>query len=278
MRTDRSAHSLVRIRRSLALAAGLTALAALVGCAGTADGTSASPEASASATPEPTGELTVYAAASLTAAFDELATEFEALHPGVDVLPIVYDGSSTLATQLVEGAPADVFASADERTMATVADADLLDGEAELFATNTLRIATPAGNPGGVESIDDLADPALAVVLCAPEVPCGAASHQLLDLDGVTVAPVSEEQNVSAVLTKVKAGEADAGLVYATDVAAAGDAVESITPENADEVVNRYPIAALAAAPNAEAAAAFVAFVLGPQGQALLASYGFGAP
>ncbi|WP_370296807.1 molybdate ABC transporter substrate-binding protein [Agromyces sp. LHK192] len=262
------------------LVAGLAALA-LVGCAtGGTSGDSSSPEptASADAAPELEGELTVYAAASLTASFDELAESFEEAHPGVDVLPIVYDGSSVLATQLVEGAPADVFASADERTMATVTDADLVDGEPELFASNTLRIATPAGNPGGVETIDDLADPALSVVLCAVEVPCGAASRKLLDLDGVSVTPVSEEQNVSAVLTKVKSGEADAGLVYATDVAAAGDDVESIEPEGADEVVNTYPIAALRGAASSDVAAAFVAFVLGDEGQAVLEAHGFGAP
>lgn len=265
-------------RRGVSLVgAALAATLALVGCA-TDTGTDASAEASASSTPAVGGELTVYAAASLTAAFDELAAEFEAANPGVDVRPIVYDGSSPLATQLIEGAPADVFASADERTMRTVADADLLDGDAEPFATNTLRIATPAGNPAGIDALDDLGDPAVAVVLCAPEVPCGAASHDLLDLEGVEVTPVSEEQNVTAVLAKVRAGEADAGLVYATDVAAAGDAVESIVPEHADEVVNTYPIGALAGAANPDAAAAFVAFMLSDDGRSVLASFGFGAP
>ncbi|QEO13715.1 molybdate ABC transporter substrate-binding protein [Agromyces intestinalis] len=266
------------VRRAAGAGAALALLAALAGCASSSPtATSAAPEETSDA-PALEGELTVYAAASLTAAFDELAAEFEAEHPGVDVLPIVYDGSSTLATQLVEGAPADVFASADERTMATVDDAGLLAADPELFATNTLRIVVPAGNPGGVAAIEDLANPDLQVVLCAPEVPCGAASHQLLDLDGVTLTPVSEEQNVTAVLTKVRAGEADAGLVYSTDAVAAGDEVETIVPANADEVVNRYPIAALAAAGNPDVAAAFVAFVLSDEGQALLAEYGFGAP
>lgn len=228
--------------------------------------------------PELTGELTVYAAASLTAAFDDLATRFEQLHPALDVAPIVYDGSSTLATQLVEGAPADVFASADEKNMTVVADAALLAGPAQLFASNTLVIAFPPGNPGGVTSLDDLTKPDLSVVLCAAEVPCGSASHRLLTAAGLTVTPASEEQNVSAVLTKIKADEADAGLVYATDVAAAGAAVEWIVPAGAADVVNRYPVAALAGAANPTAASAFVAYVLGPDGQAVLAGYGFSAP
>jgi molybdate transport system substrate-binding protein len=145
----------------------------------------------------------------------------------------------------------------------------------QLFATNTLVIAVPAGNPAGIETLADL--PGATVVLCAPEVPCGAASATLLSNAGVTVTPASQEQNVSAVLTKVAAAEADAGLVYATDVVG-DDAVESIVPEGADDVVNRYPIAALAEAANPEAAAAFIAFVLSDAGQAILADFGFGAP
>jgi molybdate transport system substrate-binding protein len=184
----------------------------------------------------------------------------------------VYDGSSTLVTQINEGAPADVFASADEKNMDKAGDAAV---DPQLFATNTLVIAVPAGNPGGVETLADLPD--ATVVLCAPEVPCGAASAALLDNAGVSVTPASQEQNVTAVLTKVAAGEADAGLVYATDVVG-DDAVESIVPEGAAEVVNRYPIAALADAAYPEAAAAFVAFVLSGAGRAILADFGFGAP
>jgi molybdate transport system substrate-binding protein len=218
-----------------------------------------------------TGTLNVYAAASLSDAFDEVAAAFEEENPGVTVTP-VYDGSSTLVTQINEGAPADVFASADEKNMDKAADAAV---DPQLFATNTLVIAVPAGNPAGIETLADL--PGATVVLCAPEVPCGAASATLLSNAGVTVTPASQEQNVSAVLTKVAAAEADAGLVYATDVVG-DDAVESIVPEGADDVVNRYSIAALAEAANPEAAAAFVAFVLSDAGQAILADFGFGAP
>lgn len=217
------------------------------------------------------GELTVYAAASLSGAFDAIGEAFTAEHPDVE-FSAVYDGSSTLATQIVEGAPADVFASADEANMEKVADAAV---DPALFATNTLVIAVPAGNPGGVESLADLAD--VVTVLCAPEVPCGAASAALLANADVVVQAASLEQNVTAVLTKVATGEADAGLVYATDVIGR-DEVDAVVPEGADEVVNRYPIAALADAPNPDAAVAFAEFVLSDAGRAILADFGFGAP
>lgn len=260
-------------------ALGALAVAALIatGCASADTGAGAvSPSTEAPTADELTGNLTIYAAASLKTAFDELATTFEEQHPQLDVQPIVYDGSSTLATQLLEGAPADVFASADEANMAKVTDAGLADAT-QLFATNTLVIATPKGDPGGVESLADLADDSVTVVLCAAEVPCGAASQKLLTNAGVTVAPASFEQNVTAVLTKVAAGEADAGLVYATDVQGRTD-VEAIVPDGAEDVVNRYPIAVLKNAANADAAAAFAAFVLVPDGQAVLGGLGFGKP
>ena len=284
--TASSGGSPARLRRAgaaLALATTLTLLGACGGeeNAGTRTDPDTSPGATAAARPpgpELTGDLTVYAAASLTVAFDELATRFEELHPGLDVMPIVYDGSSTLAAQLVEGAPADVFASADETTMATVADAGLLAAPAQLFASNTLVIALPPGNPADVTGLDDLARPEVSVVLCAVDVPCGSAAQRLLAAAGLRVTPVSEEQNVAGVLTKIKADEADAGLVYATDVAAAGTAVASIVPAGAADVVNHYPLAALADAANPTAAAAFVSFTLGPHGQAVLADHGFQAP
>lgn len=247
----------------------------LTGCAGAAGdrGPITAPPSDEAAL---TGELTVYAAASLQGAFDELAAQFERRHPSLDVQPITYDGSSTLATQIVEGAPADVFASADEKNMRTVVDAGLAS-EPELFASNTLVLIVPAGDPGGVTGLGDLADPALTVVLCAAAVPCGAASTTLLANAGVTASVDSYEQNVTAVLTKVATGEADAGLVYVTD-AATTDEVESIAVEGAGAVVNRYPIVALNGSANADAAAAFVAFVRGDEGRKVLASFGFGAP
>jgi len=262
------------------LAVALLAATALAGC-----GSNAGPDAgpspsapSASAAPQLSGELTIFAAASLRTAFEQIVAEFERANPGVTVQPVDYDGSSTLATQLEEGAAADVFASADQANMQKVVDAGLVTGDTPLFATNTLVIAVPKGDPAGIETLADLADPARRVVLCAPEVPCGSAAHKLLDLAGVVVTPVSEEQNVTAVLTKVASGEADAGLVYATDAAGDAEDVDAIVPEQAAQVVNRYPIAVLDGAPNPEAAAAFVAFVAGPEGQAILQRLGFGKP
>lgn len=261
----------MRRRRAGAAAVAASVLFALVGCASSPAG------APTTSTTGVSGEVTVFAAASLRTAFDQIAVEFEAANPSVDVRPIVYDGSSTLARQLIEGAPADVFASADERNMENVTDAGLTVGTPELFASNTLAIVVPAGNPGDVEAIDDLGDDGVTVILCAPEVPCGAASETLLAAAGVKVTPASLEQNVTAVLTKVAAGEADAGLVYATDLAGRDD-VESIVPDGAADVVSRYPIAALADSTHSEAAAAFVAFVTGSVGQSILADAGFGAP
>ena len=256
----------------------LASVALLVtGCAAGADHDPASTSVPAvSAEPELAGELTVYAAASLKAAFDELAGPFEAQHPSVHVQPITYDGSSTLATQIIEGAPVDVFASADEKNMQKVADEGLAS-DPQLFATNTLVLVVPAGNPGGVETLDDLADPDLTVVLCAAEVPCGAASVTLLSNAGVEASVDSYEQNVTAVLTKVAADEADAGLVYVTDAATTGD-VETVEVDGTEGVVNRYPIAALADASDPGLADAFIAFVLGDTGQEVLAALGFGAP
>ncbi|MDP3949248.1 molybdate ABC transporter substrate-binding protein [Microbacterium sp.] len=225
----------------------------------------------------PSGELTIFAAASLSGAFDELATQFEAEHPDVDVLPISYDGSSVLATQLIEGASADVFASADQRNMTEVVDAGLTAG-AEPFATNTMQIAVAPDNPEGIDGLTSLTDDDLIVVMCAREVPCGAAAHALLDTAGAEVTPASEEQNVTAVLAKVKSGEADAGLVYRTDIAAAGDSVDAVDIEGADRATNVYPLSALTDAANPAAAEAFVAFVLSDAGQAVLHDFGFGAP
>ncbi|MDE0546065.1 molybdate ABC transporter substrate-binding protein [Microbacterium sp. C7(2022)] len=222
------------------------------------------------------GQLTIFAAASLATAFDDLAAGFEDQHPDLDVRPISYDGSSVLATQLIEGAPADVFASADQRTMGLVVDAGAAANPV-LFASNTLVIVVPAGNPAGIDSIVDLADPDLTVVLCAAEVPCGSAAQTLLGYGDVHVDAASLEQNVTAVLTKVAAGEADAGLVYATDVQGRDD-VSAVIPEGTHSVVNHYPIAVTTGANNARAAQAFVDYVLSSDGQDVLADHGFGAP
>lgn len=215
--------------------------------------------------------LTISAAASLQRSFDEIARQFTAAHPQTHIATIAYDGSSTLATQIVEGAPVDVFASADEKNMAVVTEAGLGRPPA-IFATNTLVIAVPAGNPGKVQSLDDLTG--VTTVLCAPQVPCGSASAKLLENQGVQVQAASLEQNVTAVLAKVSAGEADAGLVYATDVLGQ-ETVESVVPTGAEDVVNFYPITALSEQPGAQD---FVDFVLGETGQRILKEHGFGTP
>lgn len=225
---------------------------------------------------ELSGELTIFAAASLVGPFGELAATFGAQNPAVTVKPIVFDGSATLATQLTEGASADVFASADTRTMAEVADAGLLAGQSSVFASNTLQIAVQTGNPLDIRSLSDLAQGGILVVLCAPQVPCGAASHTLLSLEGVNLTPVSEEQNVKAVLTKVSAGEADAGLVYTTDVEAAGGAVDGIAVNGAERALNDYVIGIPTSAENPAVGKAFVRWVLSLSGQAILMRFGFG--
>ncbi|WP_395656823.1 molybdate ABC transporter substrate-binding protein [Nocardioides sp.] len=222
-----------------------------------------------------TDTVTVYAASSLTAAFGEIAQDFEADHDGVEV-KLSFGGSSDLVTQIQNGAPADVFASADTATMDELVADDLTAADPQDFATNTLEIAVPPGNPAGISSFADLAKPGVQLVVCAPEVPCGAAAQQVADDAGVTLEPVSEEQSVTDVLGKVTSGEADAGLVYVTDVQAAGDDVEGITfPESAG-VVNTYPIAPVKGA--GDLAQQFVEFVLGDTGQQVLADAGFGKP
>ncbi|WP_309103416.1 molybdate ABC transporter substrate-binding protein [Microbacterium sp.] len=254
--------------RSLRRSAVVLAAAAAAVLAGCSAGAAPTPDGAERA---PSGDLVVYAAASLSAAFDAIGDAFTAEHPGVK-MSHVYDGSPTLVTQLLEGAPADVIATADDDTMAQL---DSTAGEPSVFASNTLVIAVPTGNPGDVQTLADLADG--VTVLCDAAVPCGAASATLLENAGIALEPASLEQNVTAVLTKVTAGEADAGLVYATD-AIGRDDVETIVPAGAEEVVVRYPIATLTDARNPGTASAFVNFVLSDAGQAILADFGFGTP
>ena len=223
------------------------------------------------------GSITVFAAASLKGTFTELAEQFEAAHPGTTV-ELNFAGSADLVTQITEGAPADVFASADEKNMAKLTDVDLVDGEPVDFATNVLEIAVPPTNPAAIETFADLAGPGVKLVICAPEVPCGAATVKVEQASGVSLSPVSEESSVTDVLGKVTSGEADAGLVYVTDVIAAGDAVDGIEFDESAEAVNTYPIAALTDADAADVAAAFVAFVTGEAGRAVLTAAGFGLP
>jgi molybdate transport system substrate-binding protein len=253
------------MKRVVALAAAVMVLSATAGCGG-----NGGPEGGS-------GKLTVYAAASLTETFEELGARFEKEHRGVDVR-LNFGGSSDLVSQIRSGAPADVFASADEANMDKLAADDLTESAPGVFATNTLQIVVPPDNPAGVESLQDLADPDLRLVVCAPEVPCGAAARKVAESADVTLHPVSEEQSVTDVLAKVRTGEADAGLVYVTDVIAAGDAVQGIAFPESDAVVNRYPIAVVADTEQPDLAEAFVELVLSDAGQTVLRRAGFGRP
>ena len=218
--------------------------------------------------------LQVFAAASLQEPFEELGEQFEAEHEDVTV-EFSFAGSSTLVEQIKQGAPADVFASADTKNMDKLTEAGLEAVDPVDFTTNTLMIAVPAGNPAGVTDLASLTG-ALNLVVCAPEVPCGAATATVEEAAGLEFAPVSEEQSVTDVLNKVTSGEADAGLVYVTDVEKAGDAVEGIEFPESQEAVNTYPITTVDGAANPELGQEFVDLVTGEQGQETLAGYGFG--
>lgn len=224
---------------------------------------------------EGTTTLQVAAAASLAEAFEELAQDFESENHGVEV-ELQLAGSSDLASQIENGADIDVFASADEPNMDTVSD--LVQGEPEIFATNVLTIITEPGNPKKISGLEDLAADGTTVVVCAEQVPCGAATAKLAKQEKVTLSPASEESKVTDVLAKVRSGEADAGLVYTTDATSAGEDVERVETEGAEKVVNRYPIAALSDASSPEEAEAFVDLVTGDEGQKVLEEKGFGTP
>jgi molybdate transport system substrate-binding protein len=224
-----------------------------------------------------TGTVTVFAAASLTESFTRIGRNFEAAHPGVTVT-FNFAGSSALATQIDQGAPADVFAAASAATMKTVTDAGNADGAPVVFVRNQLVIAVPKGNPRGIAGLADLTKPGLKVALCAEEVPCGAAAKKALARASVTLKPVTLEQDVKAALSKVKLGEVDAALVYRTDVRAAASDVDGIEfPESAG-AINDYPIVAVKGAPNSAGAAAFVGYVQSEPATAVLTQAGFQAP
>lgn len=268
-----------RSLRTASLALPVVAALLIVGCSsGASDQPTDDSETSASGL---SGTISVAAAASLEPAFRELAARFTEANPGVTVENLTFDGSSTLAEQILAGAPYDVFASADENNMAKVEDEGLTDGSSAGFATSSLEIAVAPGNPFGIETLADLTQPgpdgALPlVVVCAPEVPCGAAAHTLLDRDGVALSPESEEQNVTAVLTKVVEGEADAGLVYRSDILRSDGGAEGIEIEGSIEAAGTYMIATLMGAASPEASRAFVEFVQSDEARELLDELGFG--
>jgi molybdate transport system substrate-binding protein len=271
-------------RRRATLLAVLFAVVALLAasCSSSSSSTSTSSTTSASGSASPasgtlSGTVVVFAATSLTEAFNKIGAQFEAAHPGVTV-KFNYNGSSSLATSINQGAPADVFASAAPKNMETVTNAGNASGTPQDFATNTGEIMVEKGNPKNIKSVSDLANPAIKVVVCAPEVPCGAVATAIFKNAGVTVKPVSEEQNVGGVVTKVTLGDADAGIVYVTDVKAnEGKATGVPIPADQNDTT-KYPIVQLKDAPNPSAAAAFIGYVLGPNGQQVLASFGFKPP
>ncbi len=223
------------------------------------------------------GTVTVLAAASLTEVFTELGKDFEKAHPGSRVT-FSFGGSSTLAQQILAGAPADVFAAASPATMKTVTDARLAAGTPVVFVRNQLVIAVPPGNPRHITSLADLARPGTRVALCAVAVPCGAAARTALAAGHVSLTPVTLEQDVKSALSKVELGEVDAALVYRTDARGAGGKVAAVEFPESAQAINDYPIAALSGAPNRAGAAAFVAFVLSGTGRDALVRAGFQAP
>ena len=254
----------------------LITLSSCSGGAGTSSSTSTAASPAATATVTEPVELKVFAAASLNKAFPEIAdTLLKESDPNIKVT-FNFQGSSTLIDQMKEGAPADVFASADQKNMAKASDAKLVDTP-KPFASNVLTLIVPKGNPGKITGLDSSLD-GKKLVVCAQGVPCGNATKQLAEKLGVTLNPVSEEQKVTDVRAKVESGEADAGLVYATDAKAAGDKVETIEIARANEVVNSYPIALAVSTKNKEAAQKFIDAVLSDQGQAILKKYGFSGP
>ena len=252
-----------RLRQVVALAAAALTLTS-VGCSTAPDqsGTSAK-------------TVTVFAAASMKTTFTTLGKMFEASHPGVSVT-FNFAGSQALAEQINQGAPADVFASANDANMKAVTDAGLASGSAKLYATNHLAIAVPPDNPAKIATFSDLAKPGIKLVVCAAAVPCGSATIKVEQATGVKLSPVSEEQSVTDVLAKVQAGEADAGLVYATDVLSAGKTVKGIDFPESDKAINNNSIVALTHGPQSGLGQEFVNLVLSSDGQTVLADAGFG--
>ncbi|MGH2678121.1 MAG: molybdate ABC transporter substrate-binding protein [Actinomycetota bacterium] len=254
-------------RRALGL---LTLLLLIPACAGQAAEGGGEPEDSQRG-------LIVLAAASLTEVFQSLEEPFTVLHPNISP-KFSFESSSTLVAQVQQGIQADVIATADEETMGQLESAGLLEEPPQIFALNELAIIVEAGNPRNVQELADLADPNLKVVLAAEEVPAGAYARQSLDAAGVEVQPVSLEEDVKAVVSKVSLGEADAGIVYVTDAKAAGSEVSSVPIPEEHNVVARYPIAVLKDAPNGNHAEDFVELVLSEDGREALTEAGFSLP
>jgi molybdate transport system substrate-binding protein len=266
--------------RRFALTVAALAAVTVAGCSSSSSssapsgGGSSSPAAGSSALPA--GTITVFAASSLKETFTQLGTQFEAAHPG-DTVKFSFGASSTLATQITSGAPADVFASAAPKNMNTVVSAGDASNPQD-FAVNTAEVAVPPGNPANVTSVDDLAKSSVKVALCQPQVPCGVVATQVFKNSGITVKPVTLQPDVKSVLSQVELGNVDAGVVYVTDVKAAGAKVTGVPISASDNASTTYPIATISNSKNQSIAQAFVAYVLSPPGQAVLSAAGFLEP
>jgi molybdate transport system substrate-binding protein len=267
------------MRRFTLIAAGLAAVA-VAGCSssGSASSTSSttSPAASSSSAASSTGTITVFAAASLTGTFKTLAQQFEAAHPG-DSVRFSFGPSSGLATEITSGAPADVFASASPKNMQQVVSAGDASSPQD-FAKNIMEVAVPPNNPGKVTSVTDLAKSSVKVALCQPQVPCGTVAAKVFKEAKIKVTPVTLQPDVKSVLTQVETGNVDAGMVYVTDVLAAGAKVKGVTIPASDNASTLYPIAAVSSSKHKSIADAFIAYVLSPAGQQVLAAAGFEKP
>jgi molybdate transport system substrate-binding protein len=267
------------VRRIAVSLSALVAVAALMaGCGGSSENAAAPDSASPSATKAAsvTGTITVLAASSLQEAFTKLGGQFDTAHPGTKVV-FSFGPSSGLAEQIGQGAPADVFASASGKNMDTVVSAGQASKPAN-FVSNTMEIAVPPNNPAHIAKVADLAKKGVKVALCQAEVPCGATALKVFDNAKITVTPVTEEVDVKSTLSKVTLGEVDAGVVYVTDVRAAGASVKGIEIPADVNASTTYPIAALTASKNMATAQAFVDFVLSPDGLAALTAAGFSQP
>jgi molybdate transport system substrate-binding protein len=273
--------------RRLAATMAAVAAIAIAGCSSSSSSTSA-PPASSSAPPAsssapaaassalPAGTITVLAAASLTGTFTLIGKQFEAAHPG-DTVKFSFGASSTLATQITDGAPADVFASAAPANMDSVVKANDASNPVD-FAKNTAEVAVPPSNPAGVTSVSDLAKSSVKVALCQPKVPCGVVAAEVFKNAGITVKPVTLQPDVKSTLTQVENGNVDAGVVYVTDVKAAGSKVKGVTIPADQNASTLYPIATVSSSKEMAIAKAFVAYVLSPAGQQVLATAGFEKP
>ena len=261
---------------SLAVLTGLSSLTACASSTGTAGDAPASAATGPGSSAQVTGIVTVFAAASLKEAFTTLGHRFEQAHPGTHIV-LSLGPSSGLATQITQGAPADVFASASTKNMDQVVSAGAAAAP-RTFARNSMEVAVPPSNPARVASVRDLGRPGVKVALCQPQVPCGVTAATVFARAGVQVHAVSQELDVKSVLAKVTLGEVDAGVVYVTDVKAAGRRVRGIPIPGGVNASTSYPIATLSSAPNKQAAQAFTDYVLSGEATPVLTDAGFGVP